>query len=368
LDLLTPAHRWATAEQSADRAAVDPAPHAHRMPLPQQLTMFFSVVGPIAGLVTAMALLWHHGPASIGWPEIIAMIGMYTLCGFGVTIGFHRLFTHRSFETNRFVRTWLATFGSMAGQGALIRWCATHRRHHQQADRHGDPHSPHVHGDTSFEFLRGMWHAHMGWLFHRDCEGTARSIPDLMNDPALVLIDRLYFPIVFLGILIPGAFVAAITHTWYGFFSGMIWGGVMRICLLQHVTWSINSVCHVWGRRPFKSGDESANNWIFGLLALGEGWHNNHHAFPRSAIHGLDRWQFDFSAWVIQTLEQVRLVTDQRAARLALVSVRFVVAAHSVDGSARPREEHSHAEPRGDGSEKGGLTQFASRFTASMLG
>jgi stearoyl-CoA desaturase (delta-9 desaturase) len=324
LDLLTPAHRWATAEQSADRAAVDHAPHAHRMPLPQRLTMFFSVVGPIAGLLTAMALLWHHGPASIGWPEIIAMLGMYTLCGFGVTIGFHRLFTHRSFETNRFMRIWLATFGSMAGQGALIRWCATHRRHHQQSDRSGDPHSPHVHGDTSFDLLRGMWHAHMGWLFHRDCPDAARSIPDLLQDRALVWIDRLYFPLVFLGILIPGMFVGVVTHSWYGLFSGMIWGGVMRICLLQHVTWSINSVCHVWGRRPFKSGDESANNWLFGLLALGEGWHNNHHAFPTSARQGLRWYQFDSSWLMIRALAAIGLVRNIRTPSPAALEAKKV--------------------------------------------
>jgi stearoyl-CoA desaturase (delta-9 desaturase) len=324
LDLLTPAHRWAAAEQSADRVSHDADHPSHRMPIAQQVTMFLSVVGPIAGLVTAMALLWHRGPASIGWPEVVAMIGMYTLCGFGVTIGYHRLYTHRSFETNRTIRTILAICASMAAQGALIRWCATHRRHHQQADKHGDPHSPHVHGDTSFDFLRGMWHAHMGWLFHRDAPDTARSIPDLLADPMLVLVDRLYFPLVFLGILIPGAFVGVVTHTWYGFFSGMIWGGVMRICLLQHVTWSINSVCHVWGRRPYRSGDESANNWLFGLLALGEGWHNNHHAFPTSARQGLRWYQFDSSWLVIRALALLGLVKNIRTPSAAALEAKRV--------------------------------------------
>jgi stearoyl-CoA desaturase (Delta-9 desaturase) len=282
------------------------------MPLAQQVTMFVSTVGPIVGLVAAIVLLWHRGPAGIGWPEVVAMLGMYALAGFGVTIGYHRLLTHRAFDAPRVVRLALAIFGSIAAQGAVIRWCATHRRHHQTSDRDGDPHSPHIHGGSPLDLLRGMWHAHMGWLFHRDVEDSARSVADLLQDRVMLWIDRLYFAWVFLGLLIPAAVVGLWTGTWQGWLSGMIWGGLVRICLMQHVTWSINSVCHVWGRRPFKSGDQSTNNWICAVLALGEGWHNNHHAFPTSARHGLRWWQFDSSYLIIRAMGALGLASNIR--------------------------------------------------------
>jgi stearoyl-CoA desaturase (Delta-9 desaturase) len=237
---------------------------------------------------------------------------MYALAGFGVTIGYHRLLTHRAFDAPRVVRLALAIFGSIAAQGAVIRWCATHRRHHQTSDRDGDPHSPHIHGGSPLDLLRGMWHAHMGWLFHRDVEDSARSVADLLQDRVMLWIDRLYFAWVFLGLLIPAAVVGLWTGTWQGWLSGMIWGGLVRICLMQHVTWSINSVCHVWGRRPFKSGDQSTNNWICAVLALGEGWHNNHHAFPTSARHGLRWWQFDSSYLIIRAMGALGLASNIR--------------------------------------------------------
>jgi stearoyl-CoA desaturase (Delta-9 desaturase) len=312
VDLLTPAQTWARKE--ADAGVTDAVTHEddHLMPWPQQVTMFLSSVGPIVGLVLAIVLLWRHGPGVVGWPQVLVMLGMYALAGFGVTIGFHRLLTHKAFDTYRPVRLALAIIGSIAAQGAVIRWCATHRRHHQVSDREGDPHSPHLHGDSSLGLLRGMWHAHMGWLFRRDVSDSARSVPDLLEDRAMLLIDRLYFFWVFFGIVLPGAIVGLWTQSWAGFFSGMIWGGVVRICLLQHVTWSINSICHVWGKRPFKSGDHSTNNWLCAILALGEGWHNNHHAFPTSARHGLRWWQFDSSYLIIRTMGLLGLAKNIR--------------------------------------------------------
>ncbi len=286
------------------------------------MTMFLSVVGPIAGLVAAIVLLWHREHIGVTGIEVALMLGLYVLSGFGVTIGYHRLLTHRSFETYRPIKLLLAILASMGGQGAAIRWCATHRRHHQTADHAGDPHSPYVDGNTSFDLLRGMWHAHMGWLFHRDVPDTARSVPDLLADKALVLIDKLYFFWVFLGILIPGLVVGLLTKSWTGFISGAVWGGLARICLLQHVTWSINSVCHVWGNRPFRSADESANNWLFGILALGEGWHNNHHAFPTSARQGLRWWQFDSSWLIIRALTAVGLVWNIRTPSQAALDAK----------------------------------------------
>ncbi|HEY7091009.1 MAG TPA: acyl-CoA desaturase [Tepidisphaeraceae bacterium] len=294
MDLLTPAGKWAANERPSGNQTEVPRP----MPWAQQITMFISVVGPIVGLIVAIVLLWHRGPASVGWLEIVAMVGMYALAGFGVTIGYHRLLTHKAFESPRIVRLFFAVCGSIAAQGAAIRWAATHRRHHQASDREGDPHSPHLHGDSALSPLRGLWHSHMGWLFYRDPAGTADAVEDLLSDPALLWIDRLYFFWVGLGIVLPGALVGLWTGTLGGFISGAIWGGLVRICLMQHVTWSINSVCHIWGDRPFRTSDHSANNWICAILALGEGWHNNHHAFPTSARHGLKWWQFD-SSWLI---------------------------------------------------------------------
>jgi stearoyl-CoA desaturase (Delta-9 desaturase) len=314
MDLLTPAQKWAqpAGAEQFERFHIEAEAHPHRMPIAQQVTMFLSVVGPIAGLIAAIVIFWHRGPDSVGWPEIIAMVGMYALAGFGVTIGFHRLLTHRSFESPRIVRLFFGICGSIAAQGALIRWCATHRRHHQMSDRDGDPHSPHTYGDSSLALLRGMWHAHMGWLFHRDPIDTADSVNDLLTDPALLFIDKFYFAWVFLGLLIPGAFIGLWTGSWYGFFSGVIWGGLVRICLMQHATWSINSVCHVWGTREYSTTDHSTNNWICAVLALGEGWHNNHHAFPTSARHGLKWYQFDSSWIIIKTIGLLGLAKNIR--------------------------------------------------------
>jgi stearoyl-CoA desaturase (delta-9 desaturase) len=311
LDLITPARTWAAASASPAESSEHMLPP---MPPLQRAVMFLSVVGPILGLVTAVALLWHRGGSgwSVGWPELTVLLLMYALAGFGVTIGFHRLLTHRSFETARPTRLLLAILGSAAGQGMLIRWCATHRRHHQQADRPGDPHSPHLHGEGFFLALRGFFHAHMGWVFGPDAPDLARSVPDLLADPAMMWIDQLYFLWVGIGLLIPAVALGILLHSWHGFFGGLIWGGLVRVCLMQHVTWSVNSVCHVWGRRPFNSSDHSTNNLPVALLSLGEGWHNNHHAFPTSARHGLQWWQFDPSYTIIAIMQWMGLAWNVR--------------------------------------------------------
>jgi stearoyl-CoA desaturase (Delta-9 desaturase) len=313
LDLITPARTWASlAESPTD---IPGSGRSRRsMPPLQRVVMFASVVGPVAGLVLAMALLWHRGASewSIGWPEVAVMLAMYGLTGFGVTIGFHRLLTHRSFETSRPIRLLLAILGSSAGQGMLIRWCATHRRHHQQADRKGDPHSPHVHGGGFINMLRGFAHAHVVWCFLADAPELARSVPDLLADPALLMIDQLYFFWVAMGLLVPAVALGLLLGSWHGFFAGLIWGGVVRICLTQHATWSVNSVCHIWGGRPFNSGDRSTNNLPVAVISLGEGWHNNHHTFPTSARHGLQWWQFDPSYVIITLMKRAGLAWNVR--------------------------------------------------------
>jgi stearoyl-CoA desaturase (delta-9 desaturase) len=248
---------------------------------------------------------------------------MYALMGFGVTIGFHRLLTHRAFETHRLVRCALAIFGSAAGQGMLIRWCATHRRHHQVSDRDGDPHSPHLHGDGWLARCRGFFHAHVLWCFDADRPDLARSVTDLRGDPALLIIDQLYFFWIALGLVVPGVILGVYYRSWHGFISGMVWGGVVRICLMQHVTWSINSVCHVWGQRPFKTADYSTNNFPIAIVSLGEGWHNNHHAFPASARHGLRWWQFDASYVVIKCMGSLGLAWDIRVPPVSAMDAKL---------------------------------------------
>jgi stearoyl-CoA desaturase (delta-9 desaturase) len=306
LDLVTPARTWAYSDSQNIRSEDGPA--ADRMPVVQQIVMLLSVGGPLVGLAAACALLWGRSSAGgLSGPVVVVTIVMYILTGFGVTIGFHRLLTHRSFETPRPVRLLLAILGSAAAQGMVVKWCATHRRHHQHSDRPGDPHSPRLHGNGMLQKVRGFWHAHMGWCFNPDQAALARSVPDLVNDPALMLIDQLYFFWVFLGIFIPAVVAGLYLQSWQGFVSGMLWGGLVRIALMQHVTWSINSVCHVWGTRPFRSADHSTNNFPLAILSLGEGWHNNHHAFPTSARHGLRWWEFDASYHVIKLMSLLGL-------------------------------------------------------------
>jgi stearoyl-CoA desaturase (delta-9 desaturase) len=317
LDLLTPAQTWAQEQLPTD-------PPADRMPRLQQGVMFLSVVGPFVGLLTAIVLLWQRDSiVGIGWPEIVVMLIMYGLTGFGVTIGFHRLLTHRAFDTPRPVRLIFAILGSAAAQGMAINWCATHRRHHQSSDRDGDPHSPHLHGDGILAQLKGMFHAHVGWCFDADQPNLARSVPDLLEDRALLKIDRLYFLWVALGIFLPAIALGLYAQSWHGFVSGMIWGGFARIFLMQHVTWSINSVCHVWGTRPFASADHSRNNFPIAILALGEGWHNNHHAFPTSARQGLKWWQFDSSYLIIKTMSYLGLAWALRVPSDAAIKAKL---------------------------------------------
>lgn len=316
MDLLTPARTWANQQHAEDSDVHAP------MPWPQRVAMGLSVILPLVVLIAAIVLLWHRVPAMIGWPQMIAMIVMYCIAGFGTTVGYHRLLTHRSFEAPRFVRALLAIFASTGAQGPVMRWCATHRRHHQTSDHDGDPHSPHLHGSSILAVTRGMWHAHVSWMFERDKPDMAHSVADLLADPVLLRVDHLYWLWVALGILLPGAFVGLWTGTWQGVFSGILWGGFVRICLMQHVTWSINSVCHVWGSRPFQTSDHSANNWICAVLALGEGWHNNHHAFPTSARQGLRWWQFDSSWLIIRAMKAMGLAWNLRTPTESAMRVR----------------------------------------------
>jgi stearoyl-CoA desaturase (delta-9 desaturase) len=216
----------------------------------------------------------------------------------GITVGFHRLFTHRSFQTIKPIEFILGVLGSMTFQGPLLDWVGRHRLHHQHSDKEGDPHSPYPHGRGFREFFRGFWHSHIGWAFSPMPNGLDRYAGDLRRSRMLRIVNALFPLWALLGVLIPAGIGWAVSGTWQGAVAGFVWGGLVRIFLGHHVTWSVNSVCHLWGSKPYASGDESRNNAVVGILALGEGWHNNHHAFPSSARHGLQWWQFDVS-WIV---------------------------------------------------------------------
>jgi stearoyl-CoA desaturase (delta-9 desaturase) len=263
---------------------------------------------PFAGFVTAVVTLWGRGLSMV---DAGIFIVLYVFTGLGVTIGFHRLETHGAFKAKRPLRALFAIAGSMSLQGSVIDWVAAHRRHHAFSDQVGDPHSPHLaEEDTLRGILKGLFHAHMGWLFGPEKTSHERWAPDLLKDPMIVKIDKAFPWLTLLSFVLPAALGLAITRSWWGMVTAFLWGALGRIFLLHHVTWSVNSICHFFGDRPFQSNDESTNNWMLSLLSFGESWHNNHHAFPTSAVHGIGKGQVDISAAVIRGLERLRLVSN----------------------------------------------------------
>jgi stearoyl-CoA desaturase (delta-9 desaturase) len=265
------------------------------------------VVLPFLGLVASIVLLWGWG---LSWVELSLLGAMYVLTALGITVGYHRLFTHRSFETNPAVQFVLAVLGSMAVQGPLLRWVAVHRKHHHHSDGHDDPHSPHHHGTGFLGLVRGFWFAHLGWMFQAKPANLGHYVKDLSRSKWLRAVSGLFPVWVAAGLLLPALLGWLLLGGWAGAVLGLVWGGLVRVFLLHHVTWSVNSVCHLWGGRPYPGRDQSRNNFVVGVLSLGEGWHNNHHAFPTSARHGLRWWQIDISYWVIRLLAMLRLARN----------------------------------------------------------
>jgi stearoyl-CoA desaturase (delta-9 desaturase) len=272
----------------------------------------------ITGLVTAVPFLllsvaaWQVWNEALHWRDLAIFGVVYVVTGLGVTVGFHRLLTHRSFKTSRALRGIFAALGSAAIEGPVISWVADHRKHHTFSDEKGDPHSPHVgHGGGWRGTLRGLFHAHMGWLFiHTERGAKRRFAGDLLDDPVISFVDRTFLLWAVIGLAIPFALGYAIGGTLVAGLTALLWGGAIRVFFVHHVTYSINSVCHVFGRRQFATDDHSRNVFWLALPTFGESWHNNHHAFPTSAFHGLRRWQLDPSAAVIWALERLGLVWD----------------------------------------------------------
>ena len=282
-----------------------------------------AVVTPFVGLVAAVVLFWGHG---VDATDLAAFAVMYVVAGFGVTVGFHRLLTHRAFQTHKPVEYAFAVAGSLAVQGPVIDWVADHRKHHAHTDREGDPHSPHVDfGEGWRGALRGLFHAHMGWLFIEHGRAARRKYaPDLTEDAGMRAINRRFHWIVGLSLLAPFLIGLALDRTLAGALTALLWGGFVRVFFQHHITWSINSVCHFFGRRRFDVDDHSTNVLWLALPSLGESWHHNHHAFPRSAEHGLRWWEVDPSALVIRGLQRlglawnvVRIPSERQQQRLA---------------------------------------------------
>ncbi len=257
---------------------------------------------PFIGVIAAIVMLWN---SAVGWTDLAIAAGMYLVTAIGVTVGYHRLLTHRAFQTYKPVQYAFAVAGSMAVQGPVIDWVADHRKHHAHTDEEGDPHSPHVgHGSG----LRGLWHAHVGWLFETNGQADRRKYAtELMEDQGMRKLNR-YFPWLALASLaIPFGLGLAIGGDVIAGLTALLWGGLVRIFFVHHITWSINSICHYHGARRFDTDDESTNVWWLSLASLGEAWHHNHHAFPRSAFHGLRRWEIDPSGLIIRAMGKLRL-------------------------------------------------------------
>ena len=276
----------------------------------QQTGNILGVFLPVLGLFLAIVLLWER---FVG-PEALAITAvMYLLTGIGVTVGLHRMLAHRAFEAPAAVRGTLAVLGAMAMQGPVIRWVTNHRKHHAYTDEEGDPHSPHLSGRGGIVgAVVGLWHAHVGWIFRRERAPYERYARDLLSDPVILFVDRTVLGWVLLGLALPFAAGYALTGTLAGAAIALLWGGAVRIFLVHHMTFAINSLCHFTGRRPFDTDDHSRNVFWLAPVSLGESWHNNHHAFPTSAFHGQRPRELDIGGWVIRGLEAAGLARNVR--------------------------------------------------------
>ena len=299
-----------------DRPSGGPAPLNSAKPLfegtkrrGEQLMLYTFVIVPFVAFLAAIPVAWGWG---LNWTDAILMAVFYWTSGLGITAGYHRLFTHGSYKANRPLRIAVAIAGSMAIEGPVIRWVADHRRHHAFSDREGDPHSPWRYGTSTKALAKGLGYAHLGWLFDEMHTNRDKYTPDLMNDRDIRIVDKLFPVWLMTSLLLPAAIGGLVSQSWAGALSAFFWASLVRVFVLHHVTWSINSVCHVLGERPFKSRDKAANFWPLAILSFGESWHNMHHADPSSARHGVLRGQLDTTARLIWFFEKFGWASNVR--------------------------------------------------------
>jgi stearoyl-CoA desaturase (delta-9 desaturase) len=291
---------------------VSASPHAEQPAALATVDQVANVVVTVVPVGLVAFAAWRAWGGALRWPDVVAFAVTYVLTGAGITVGFHRLLTHRSFKTSPALRGLLAALGSAAVEGPVIEWVANHRKHHRFSDQPGDPHSPHVdHAGGWRGALGGLFHAHVGWILGGDAlADEQRYAKDLLADPVVRFVDRTFVLWVIVGLAFPFGLGLALTGSIAGGLTALLWGGAVRMFCLHHATFSINSLCHFFGRRSFATGDQSRNLLWLALPTLGEAWHNNHHAFPTSARHGLRWWQLDPSAWLIAGMERTGLVWD----------------------------------------------------------
>ena len=290
-------------ERPAPRPATEPMARGMRT------TIALFVAIPLLAVILAIPVAWGGW---LGWTDVVLAVAFYVIAAGGITVGFHRHFTHGSFKAPRWVSVTLAVAGSTAVQGSLEQWVADHRRHHARSDEEGDPHSPWRYGTTKRAVAKGLVYAHVGWLFDGQQSSIERYAPDIHADPALRPVSRNFPWIVVATIVLPGILGGLITWSWVGALTALFWAGFVRIALVHHITWSINSICHVFGQRPFVTRDRSTNNRWLALPSLGESWHNLHHAEPTAARHGVLKGQVDLSAATIRAMERLGMARDVR--------------------------------------------------------
>lgn len=303
---------------------VDPppadAPDApERKSVVEQVALALFIVVPFLALLAAVPVAWGWG---LGWHDIVIALVIYGFASHGITVGFHRYFTHGSFKAKRWLRITLAVAGSMAIEGPVIRWVADHRKHHAFSDKEGDPHSPWRYGETVPALAKGLLWAHMGWLFDRELTSTTKYTPDLLADKDIIRVSAWSGGIMAFSMLLPPLVGGLWSMSWQGALTAFFWGSLVRVCLLHHVTWSINSICHTVGETPFKSRDRSGNVWWLAVLSNGESWHNLHHADPTCARHGVLKGQIDSSARLIWVFEKLGWAWDVRWPRQSRLDSR----------------------------------------------
>ncbi|MHC5821895.1 MAG: acyl-CoA desaturase [Nostoc sp.] len=279
-----------------------------------------TIIIPLIGTLIALKFAWDFG-ISLVELELLLVFWFLTMVG-GITVGFHRLLSHCTFKTHPSIRVALAILGSMSAQGPVINWVSNHRRHHQYSDQIGDTHSPNLHQGGFWGSLNGIWHSHIGWMLNCEITNSTVFAKDLLQDSLIKKVNQQYLTLVFLGLLIPAILGGILSGTWIGIWQGFLWGGLVRIFVVHHLTWCLNSIVHLYGSRPFNTSEQSTNNVWLAIPTGGEAWHNNHHAFPNSAKFGLQWWQVDFGYWLIRTLEVLGLAWDVKVPTLGMIEAK----------------------------------------------